>query len=78
MSGVWPRTAFGAVGQLPGNEDAPLAANLHAFIALIKAGNDAAHTLREWHGLRDIQFWLAVVAHHRLTVFVLQRKTMKV
>jgi hypothetical protein len=73
MGGVWPRTAFGPVRQLPGDEDAALAVNLHAFIALIKAGNDAAHTLWKRHGLGNIKFWFAIVAHHRLAVFVLQR-----
>jgi hypothetical protein len=72
MSGVGSLTAFCAIGQLPGDEDAALAANLHACKALVKAGNDAAKALRELHGLGNIQLGLAVVAHDRLAFLILQ------
>jgi hypothetical protein len=54
MSGVGSRMAFCAIGQLPGDEDAALAADPHAVKALVEAGNHAAKALREWHGLGDI------------------------
>jgi hypothetical protein len=41
-----------SIGQLPGDEDAALAANLHAGKALVKAWNRSAYALRKGHRLR--------------------------
>jgi hypothetical protein len=38
------------IGHLPGNEDAALATDLHAFEAVVEAGDYAAHSLRDCDG----------------------------
>jgi hypothetical protein len=58
-----------SVGELPGNKDAALAANLHAGEAVIKARDDPAHTLRKLHGLRILHLGLAVGPKLRLAIF---------
>jgi hypothetical protein len=45
MLGIAARAAVLAVGQLPGNEEAALATNVHAVEALIESGNEAAEAL---------------------------------
>ena len=70
VSWIWPDAASFAVSQLVGNEQATLAANLHAGKSLVKAGNQPAIALRESHGLRRTHLGFAVCAHHRLTVLV--------
>jgi hypothetical protein len=60
-----------SVGELPGDEEAALATNLHAAEALIEAGNEAPHALGKCHGLRFPQFGFAVVAEHWFAVLVL-------
>ena len=60
-----------SIGELPGNKEAALAADLHTAKALVEAGNEASHALREWHGLRRAHFGLSVVAEHGLAVLVL-------
>jgi hypothetical protein len=74
VRGIGTGTALCSIGQLPGNEEATLAANLHACESLVEAGNQAAHPLRKCHGLRIAELWLAVIAHHGLAIFVLHRR----
>lgn len=62
-----------AISQLIGDEEAALAANLHADETHVKAGNGAALALRKRHGLRIAELRLAVIAEHRLAVLVLDR-----
>ena len=71
MVGIRSRTPHGSIGQLPGNEDTALAADLHAIKALIKACYGLAIALREWQRLGRLQLGLAIVAHHRLSFNVL-------
>ena len=65
-----------SVSQLPGNENAALAADPHACKALVKADNRAAHTLRKRHRLWVAQLGLAVVAHDRFAILVPERGAM--
>ena len=67
-SPVWNCTR--AVGQLPRDEDAALAADLHPGNTLIEARDRSANSLHKLHGLRVAQLGLAVVTHHRLAVLV--------
>ena len=59
-----------SIGELPRNEQAALAANLHSAKSLIEARNEAAHALGKRHGLRFSQLGFAILAEHRLAVFV--------
>jgi hypothetical protein len=63
-----------SIAQLPGDEDAALAAHLHARKALVEAGNCAANPLRKAHGLRRSLHGLAIGAELRLSVFVKNRR----
>lgn len=72
MGWVGTGAAFGAIGQLPGDEQAAPAADLHAGESLVEAGNQAAHALGKGHGLRIALLGLAVVAEHRLAVLVFE------
>ena len=69
---VW--NAARPVGQLPGDEQAALATDLHADKALVKSRNCAADTLMKWEGLWIAELGFAVVAQHRLPVLVPQRR----
>jgi len=68
------RTAVGdgadSVGELPGDEEATLATDLHAAKTLIKTGDEAAHALRKLHGLRRPYFWFAIFAEDGFAVLV--------
>ncbi len=55
-----------AVGHLPGNEDAALAANLQAFKAVVEAGNHATHALWNCDGLRLLHHGFSVGTELRL------------
>ena len=59
-----------SVGELPGNEEAALATDLHSGKALIEAGDEAPHALGKCHGLRGTQFGLAVFAEDGFAVLV--------
>jgi hypothetical protein len=76
MSRIRSRPATCAVGQLPGDKQAALAADLHAPKSLVEAGNQAAHSLRKRHRLHIAHLGLAVGSHHRLAVFILLRLAM--
>lgn len=73
---VGPGAAARAICQLPRDEETALAAHLHSFEALIKAGNDSAKSLRkaDWLGIAEL--WLAVFVEHRFAILVLQGLTM--
>jgi hypothetical protein len=71
MSGGMIRNHSCSIGQLPGDEQAALAANLHSGKSLIEAWNQTPHALGKRHGLRISELWFAVLAHHRLAVLVL-------
>lgn len=73
VSGVWSRPPARAICQLPGDEQAAFAANLHTFESLIEARNEAAHALRKGHWLRLALLRFAVVAHDRLAVLIHNR-----
>ena len=70
MSGVGTGAAFGAVCQLPGDEEAALSANLHAVETLVEAGNEAAHALGKCKGLGIAVLGLSVGVHDGFAVFV--------
>jgi len=57
-----------AVSELPGDEEAALAANVHAVEALVEARDQAARALCKGQRLRIAQLGLAVGAHLRLAV----------
>jgi len=59
-----------SIGELPGDEEAALATDLHSGKALIEAGNEASHALGECHGLRRPHFGFAIFAEHGFAVFV--------
>ena len=63
----------GSISQLPWNEDASLAAHLHAAKPLVEARNRVANSLMKWKRRYVAQFRFAVVAHHWLAILVLQR-----
>ena len=71
------RTAVGdgadSVGELPGDEEATLATDLHAGKALVEAGDEAAHALRKLHGLRRPYFGFAIFAEDGFAVLVFLR-----
>ena len=74
MGSIRTGTAFCAVCELPGNEDAALAADLHAINAQVQAGHGpTARALEEAEGLGGRLFWLSVRPHHRLEVFIVYR-----
>ena len=75
MGGVGAGTAFGSISELPGNEQATLAADLHTVKTLVEAGDEASHALRKCHGLRVAKLGLAVCAQYWLAVLVLFRLT---
>ena len=66
----------GSISQLIGDEDAALAAYLHAGKSLVKAGDHATHADGEAHGLRRVQLGLAIVAQDRFAVLILERLAM--
>jgi hypothetical protein len=70
MGSVGAGPAFGAIGELPGDEETALAADLHAVEALIEAGNEAAHALGKCEGLRIAMFGLSIGIHDGFAVFV--------
>jgi ABC-type polar amino acid transport system ATPase subunit len=63
-----------SVGQLPGNENAALAAHLHTVKALIKAHKYTSLSLRKRHRLHGSLLRLAVLAEDRLVVLVQDRR----
>jgi ABC-type cobalamin transport system ATPase subunit len=67
-----------SVSELPGNEDAALASNLHAGEAVVEAGDDTAHTLRKRHRLWIAHLGFAVGAKLGLAVLVTERLRMVV
>jgi hypothetical protein len=71
MVGSVVRDGADSISELPGNKEPTLATDLHTAKALIEAGNEASHALREWHGLRRPHFGLAVLAEHGFAVLVL-------
>ena len=74
MGSIRTGTAFCAVGQLPGNENAALAADLHAINAQIQTGHGAtARSLEEAKRLGGLLFWFSIRPHHRLEVFIVYR-----
>jgi hypothetical protein len=73
MSRIGTRPALGAIRELPGNKQPPLAADLHAVKSLVEPRNQAAKPLREGEWLRIAELRLAVFAQHRLAVLVLHR-----
>ena len=73
MSGIRTGPSLRAVSQLPRNEDAALAANLHAGKSLVKARNRAPIALREADRLGWALLGFAVVAQHRLPILVQHR-----
>src|ERR1039458_4129894 len=70
MRRVRTRTSACTVCQLPGDENAALAANLHAFKSLVPAWNYATKALREADGLRIALLRLSIGIQHRLAVLV--------
>src|SRR5271166_1857232 len=74
MRGIRPRAPLRAVSQLPRNENATLAAYLHAGKSLVKAWNSAPKALRKAERLDRALLRLAVLAHHRLPVLVQYRR----
>ena len=75
---VRSRASARAIGQLPRDEQAALAPDLHSLKPLVEAGNHAAKALRKADRLRvvhlrfsiGIHFRLSVLAHHRRPVIV--------
>ncbi len=63
-----------SVGELPGDEDAAFAADLHADKALVKPWNGATNTLMKWEGLRIAELGFTIIAQHWLSVLVLHRR----
>lgn len=59
----------GAVGQLPGNEDAALSTYVHSGKTLIEAGNQAPEALRKDEWLERGKLRLAIGSRHRLAIF---------
>ena len=70
MFGIASRNPAHSVGQFPGDKQAALAADLHAFESLIPSGNKPAHALGKAEGLGFAEDWLAVGVFLRLAVFV--------
>lgn len=73
VGGVGTDAPLCSIGQLPGNEEAALAADLHAIETLVPARNDAAKALGKSDGLRVAQLGLSVSVQHRLAVLVRHR-----
>ena len=73
MGCIGAGTALGAVSQLPGDEQAALSANLHAFKALFEARKGSSSRgppLKELVGNRIAGLGFAVVTQNRLVVLV--------
>jgi hypothetical protein len=65
--------ALGAVSQLPGDEQAALSANLHAFKSLVEARkrpSSRRRSLSEWVGQRIAVLGFAVVAQNGFAILV--------
>src|SRR4051812_32253341 len=60
----------GSIGQLPGDEDAPLSAEAHAVHSVIESGNEPAHTLGEYQRFGIAHLRLTVRIHFGLTVLI--------
>jgi hypothetical protein len=56
------------IGELPRDEDAPLAADFHSTEAVVEARYDAALALRKWHRLRFGGLGLAVRTELRFAI----------
>lgn len=62
------------VAELPGNENAALATDVHAFKSLIEAGDGAALALNKLNGLAGFLLGLAVCVEFGLAVFANHRR----
>ncbi len=70
------RNLMGSIGQLPGNKEPPLAAHLHPFKTLVKAGKGSAapaHALSKFVGLRVAECGLSIRTQHWLAILVFDR-----
>lgn len=75
MRGVERFHHMSAESQLPGNKDAAHAASFHARGSQVPSSKRTELTQHHRHRLGIAQFGFAVVAHHRLAVLVLYRRT---
>jgi hypothetical protein len=70
MCCIGARAACGTVGKLPGNEQATLAADLHAIETLVPTRNYAAKTLGKSNGRACAHLGLAVSVHDGFAILV--------
>src|SRR3569833_2736977 len=59
FGGNGSRTSAHAIRKLPGDEEPPLSADLHAREALVESGDQASEPLRETERLGIAHLWLA-------------------